>query len=152
MESIDQYVGPVKEEFNALKRLIDEKDRELEELEEDFYKRVSSKSMELEGIGPDQEAEIERHRHLYEMHKLMELNQRMLKIEAEKIKLLKKEQRVTARLSFKSKVIGERLSEIETMHETESRKRELTLTKLYARLNGKIRSEIAYNEGNLKVV
>ncbi len=132
--------------------MIDDKDRELEELETDFYKRVSAKSVELEGIGPEQEAEIERHRHLYEMHKLMELNQRMVKIEAEKIKLLKKEQRVTARLGYKSKVVGERLSELETMHETESRKRELTLTKLYARLNGKIRSEVAYNEGNLKVV
>ncbi len=38
------------------------------------------------------------------------------------------------------------------MHESESRKRELTLTKLYARLNGKIRQLIAYNEGNLKVI
>jgi len=76
----------------------------------------------------------------------------MVKIEAEKIKLLKKEQRITARLSYKSKVIGERLAELEQMHESESRKRELTLTKLYARLNGKIRSEIAYNEGNLKVI
>jgi len=46
----------------------------LEELESDFYKRVSAKSVELEGIGPDEEAEIERHRHLYEMQKLMELN------------------------------------------------------------------------------
>ena len=50
----------------------------------------------------------------------------MVKIEAEKIKLLKKEQRITARLSFKSKVIGERLAELEQMHESESRKRELT--------------------------
>ncbi len=70
-------MGPVKDEFNNLKRMIDEKDQELEELESDFYKRVSAKSVELEGIGPEQEAEIERHRHLYEMHKLMELNQRM---------------------------------------------------------------------------
>ena len=38
------------------------------------------------------------------------------------------------------------------MHESESRKRELTLTKLYARLNGKIREQIAYHEGNLKVI
>lgn len=47
--------------------------------------------MELEGIGPDQEAEIDRHKHLFEMQKLMELNQRMSKIEQEKINLLKKE-------------------------------------------------------------
>jgi len=36
-------------------------------METDFYKKVSSKAVELEGIGPDQEAEIERHRHLFEM-------------------------------------------------------------------------------------
>ena len=82
----------------------------------------------------------------------MELNERMSKIEKEKIKLLKKEQRVTARLSYRSKVIGQRLSELEYMHESEARKRELTLTKLYARLNGIIRAQVAYNEGNLKVI
>lgn len=70
----------------------------------------------------------------------MELNMRMTNIERKKIDLLKAEQRVTARLSFRSKVIAERLAELEQMHESESRKRELTLTKLYARLNGKIRA------------
>ena len=53
---------------------------------------------------------------------------------------MKKEQRITARLSYRSKVIGQRLTELESMHESESRKRELTLTKLYARLNGAIRA------------
>lgn len=139
METIDAFVGPVKTEFEDLKRKIDEKDKELEELESQFYKKVSSKAVELEGIGPEQEAEIERHRHLFEMQQLMELNQRMSKIEKEKIELLKSEQRVTARLTYRSKFIGERLTELEAMHESESRKRELTLTKLYARLNGKIR-------------
>ena len=38
------------------------------------------------------------------------------------------------------------------MQEVESRKRELTITKLYARLNGKIREQVAYNEGVLKVI
>jgi len=76
----------------------------------------------------------------------------MGRIEKEKIKLLKKEQRITARLKYRSKVIGERLAELEQMHESESRKRELTLTKLYARLNGKIRAQVQYNEGNLKVI
>ena len=67
METIDAFVGPVKSEFDDLKRKIDEKDKELEKLESAFYKKVSSKAVELEGIGPDQEAEIERHRHLFEM-------------------------------------------------------------------------------------
>lgn len=91
METIDAFVGPVKNEFDELKRKIDAKDKELAELEDNFYKRVSSKAVELEGIGPEQEAEIERHRHLFEMQQLMELNQRMSKIEREKIDLLKQE-------------------------------------------------------------
>ena len=76
----------------------------------------------------------------------------MSKIEQEKIALLKKEQRVTSRLSYRGKVIGEKIAELESMQESDSRKRELTLTKLYARLNGKIRQQVAYNEGNLKVI
>ena len=74
METLEEFVGPVKDEFYRLKRLIDEKDEELKTLEDDFYQRVSSKSVELEGIGPEQEAEIDRHRHLFEMKRLMELN------------------------------------------------------------------------------
>ena len=49
-------------------------------------------------------------------------------------------------------MIGEKLAELEQMQEVESRKRELTITKLYARLNGKIREQVAYNEGVLKVI
>jgi len=67
LETIDAFVGPVKKEFDDLKRKIDEKDQELIKLETDFYKRVSSKAVELEGIGPEEEKEIERHRHLFEM-------------------------------------------------------------------------------------
>ena len=152
LETIDAFVGPVKKEFNDLKKKIEDKDKELQQLEKSFYDRVSSKAVELEGIGPEEEKEIERHRHLFEMQQLMELNKRMGRVEREKINLLKKEQRVTARLAYRSNVIGQRLAELEEMHENESRKRELTLTKLYARLNGKIKALVAYNEGNLKVV
>ena len=37
METIDAFVGPVKNEFEDLKRKIDEKDKELEKLESAFY-------------------------------------------------------------------------------------------------------------------
>ena len=77
METIDEFCGPTKEEFHRLKRLIDEKDEELKTLEDEFYNKVSSKSVELEGIGPEQEAEIDQHRHLFEMKRLMQLNQRI---------------------------------------------------------------------------
>ena len=43
----------------------------------------------------------------------MELNKRMGKIEKQKIDLLKKEQSVTARLHYRSNVIGQRLHELE---------------------------------------
>lgn len=36
------------------------------------------------------------------------------------------------------------------MYEAESRRRELVLTKLYARLNNRIRLEVENAEGNLK--
>ena len=51
MDTIDAFVGPVKKEFNDLKKKIEDKDAELIELESNFYKRVSAKSVELEGIG-----------------------------------------------------------------------------------------------------
>lgn len=53
MQSVDAFVGPVKTEFEDLKRKIENKDKELEQLESDFYKRVSAKAVELEGIGPE---------------------------------------------------------------------------------------------------
>ena len=92
-----------------------EKTKELEEMETDFYHRVSSMSLELEGIGAEQEEELERHRHLYEMQQLMELEKRMARVEKEKVKLLQQEQRVTSHLAFRSKVLGEELAELERM-------------------------------------
>jgi len=38
------------------------------------------------------------------------------------------------------------------MQEAEARKREMHLTKLYARLNSKIRAQVVFNEGNLKTL
>ena len=67
IDTLDNYVGPVREEFDELKRKIDEKTKELETMEEEYYQRTSAVSMELEGVGPEQEKNIERHRHLYEM-------------------------------------------------------------------------------------
>ena len=90
-----------------------EKTKELEGLEEQFYSKVSSVSLELEGIGEKQEEELERHRHLYEMQQLQELDKRMSRVEQEKVRLLQMEQRVTSHLAFRSKVLGEELAELE---------------------------------------
>ena len=74
-----------------------------------------------------------------EMQQLMELEKRMARVEKEKVRLLQQEQRVTSHLTFRSKVLGEELAELEQMQDAEARKRELTLTKLYARLNSRIK-------------
>lgn len=151
-DSIEIVVGPVKAEFADLQAKLNSKDKLLAELEAKYYKGINTKALELEGITEDQDREIERHRHLYEMKRLEELRRRIDRVEQEKIDLLRKEQHITARLTYRSKVIGEKLAELEAIKEAEARKRELTLTKLYARLNGKIRELVAYHEGNLKVI
>lgn len=59
-------------------------------------------------------------------------------LEAEKIKLLKREMQGSARLKFKSNVLGFHLDEIEAMQQVEAKKRELTITKLYQRFNSTV--------------
>lgn len=59
---------------------------------------------------------------------------------------------MTAKLKYSARIHGEELAELENMNETEARKREMTLTKLYARLNQTIKAQISFNEGNLKTL
>lgn len=58
----------------------------------------------------------------------------------------------SARLGYKSKVLGYHLDEIESMMEAEARKRELKITKLYSRFNNDIARRIKAAEGNLEVI
>jgi 3-dehydroquinate dehydratase len=58
----------------------------------------------------------------------------------------------SARLRYKSKVLGYHLDEIEAMMEAEARKRELRITKLYSRFNNDIARRIQAAEGNLEVI
>ena len=53
IDTLDNYVGPVREEFDELKRKIDDKENELNRLEKEYYSKTSSKALELEGIGPE---------------------------------------------------------------------------------------------------
>jgi len=89
--NLEDVVGPVKEEFEELRRKINENQNELEGLEKEFYSKVSSKAVELEGVGKEEDAEIERHRHLFEMMQLTKLEKRMRQMEKEKLALLKME-------------------------------------------------------------
>jgi len=119
-------------------------------MEKQFYDATTKKAIELEGIGENEDEEIDKHRHLYEMMQLQKLERKLRRIEQEKIKLLKREQKITVELKYKSWIHSAYLMELEQKAEAEARKRELLLTKLYARLNAQIRSRLAYNEGTYK--
>ena len=119
VDSIETVVGPVKAEFADLQAKLNSKDKLLAELEAKYYKGINTKALELEGITEDQDREIERHRHLYEMKRLEELRRRIDRVEQEKIDLLRKEQHITARLTYRSKVIGEKLAAKQTMKKNE---------------------------------
>lgn len=94
---------------------------------------------------------MERHRHLYEIKQLVDLEEKLRKMEFEKIRLIQKEARVTANLAKIARIYGAQLEELEEMYEAEARRRELVLTKLYSRLNNRIRLQVEDAEGNLKM-
>ena len=85
------------------------------------------------------------------MEKLKTMDQRMRKIYAIKMKLLREESNKTIELRYQGRYLAEILGEIEARFEAQSRKREIILTKLYARLNSKIKIQITKNEGAMKI-
>ena len=135
---VEIVVAPIKKGFTALQQKIFDTENELERLESKFYTVVSRRAVELEGVNEMGEEEIERHRQLFEMQEITRLEQKMRYLELEKIRLLKQEMIVTARLGYKSKVLGHHLDELEAIMDVEARKRELRITKLYARFNNEI--------------
>ena len=86
------------------------------------------------------------------MNEIVKLERRMRALEMEKIRILKIEMRATTGLKYESNVHGFKLDELEEMFEVEARKRELTLTRLYQRLNTEIKRSITNAEGTLKVI
>lgn len=86
------------------------------------------------------------------MNEIVKLERRMRALELEKIRILKIEMKATTGLKYESNVHGFKLDELEEMFESEARKRELTLTRLYQRLNNEIKRRIQNAEGTLKVI
>lgn len=140
----------IKEDFEDFHVKIMALNEQIKSLDDDFNSLANSKAIELEGIGKKEEGEMERHKHLYEIKQLVEMERKLQKMEFEKIKLIQKEARVTANLAKIARMYGANLEELEEMYEAESRRRELVLTKLYARLNNRIRLQVENAEGNLK--
>lgn len=89
---------------------------------------------------------------MYEMDTINKLQMNLKRLEEKKIRLLKQEMRSSSRLRYKSQVLGFYLDEMEAMFMNEARKRELEITKLYARFNNNIATEIRNAEGSLQVI
>jgi len=66
--------------------------------------------------------------------------------------LLKTEMKSSARLKYKSSVLGFYLDEMEAIFMAEARKRELEITKLYSRFNNSINRKVKIAEGDLEVI
>jgi hypothetical protein len=67
---------------------------------------VNSKSIELEGLTKDDEKQMEHHRHLSELRQLEEIEEKLRKLELEKLKLFQKEAKQTANLVKQSRIYG----------------------------------------------
>lgn len=82
-----------------------------------------------------------------EFQELKRLEKQLKRVEKEKISLLKKEQQSEKLLLLASGKKALDLQEIESRLEMRSRERERALTKLYGRLNSKIKESVLSNEG-----
>jgi hypothetical protein len=82
-----------------------------------------------------------------EFTELKRLEKKMKQVEREKIRLLKKEQRSEKSLLYTSGKRALEIEEVEALYELKARERERALTKLYGRLNSKIKEQILSNEG-----
>jgi hypothetical protein len=77
----DEGRQSAKQHFEENRRRIEAIDKELEELEKQFYDATTKKAIELEGIGETEDEEIDKHRHLYEMMQLQKLERKLRRIE-----------------------------------------------------------------------
>lgn len=105
-EELDDQKLKIKEDFDDLHVKIMALTEQIKGLEQDFYRSANAKAIELEGIGKNEEKQMERHRHLYEIKQLVDLEQRLRRMEFEKIRLIQKEARVTADLAKIARVYG----------------------------------------------
>lgn len=85
---MDDQKLKIKEDFDDLHVKIMALTEQIKGLEQEFYRSANAKAIELEGIGKKEEKEMDRHRHLYEIKQLVDLEQRLRRMEFEKIRLI----------------------------------------------------------------
>ena len=96
----------IKEDFEDFHVKIMALNEQIKDLETEFNSLANAKAIELEGIGKKEEGQMERHKHLYEIKQLVEMERKLSKLELEKIKLIQKEARVTANLAKFARIYG----------------------------------------------
>jgi hypothetical protein len=106
---------------------LDHLDTDYDVLEERFASQIESKAVEIEQLEPQ------------ELEDLKRLEKQLKRVEKEKLSLLKREFESEKALLLASGGRALDLQEIESRFELRTRERERALTKLYGRLNSKIR-------------
>lgn len=89
----------IKEDFDDLHVKIMAITEQIKGLEAQFNQLANAKAVELEGIGKKEEEQMEIHKHKYEIKLLEEIEEKLRKMELEKLKLVQKEARSTANLA-----------------------------------------------------
>ena len=78
----------IREDFEDFHVKIMALNEQIKDLETEFNQLANAKAIELEGIGKKEEGQMERHKHLYEIKQLVEMEHKLSKLELEKIKLI----------------------------------------------------------------
>ena len=106
-------------------------------MEGEFYEGVKDITMDIEHLDPAELADKENH---LEFQELKRLERHLKRVESAKINLLKREGYTEKELLLTSELRGLDLQELESRFEFKARERERALTKLFGRLNARIKS------------
>eukprot|EP00347_Sterkiella_histriomuscorum_P020652 403336985 len=126
---------------------LERMDTNYTELEDIFADEIRSKEMDIEHLDPQEMMQKES---IIEFNELKRLEKQMRRVEKEKVTLLKNENKSETKLYLEQGKRGLTLEELEAQYEFKAQERERALTKLYGRLNAKIKSQILSNEGTSK--
>ena len=126
---------------------LDELETQYSLMEGEFYEGVKDITMDIEHLDPAELADKENH---LEFQELKRLERHLKRVESAKINLLKREGYTEKELLLTSELRGLDLQELESRFEFKARERERALTKLFGRLNARIKSQILANEGVCK--
>lgn len=139
-----QPVSHINSELQSLYTRLDHLDTDYDILEDAFSQQIERKEIEIEQLDP---VEIEEKEVQMEFQELKRLEKQLKRVEKEKLRLLQREKESEEALLLTSGKRALDLEEVESQIEMRTRERQRQLTKLYSRLNSRVKESILANEG-----